>query len=67
MDFNQGGFKIKDGTVKLSHSYNNIPLEFNIPEKFGFDSDNNKRKVKQVSIFRSKDGEFYLSITRLSN
>jgi hypothetical protein len=27
MDFNQSGFKIKDGKIKLSHSYNNIPLE----------------------------------------
>ena len=27
MDFNQSGFKIADGKIKLSHSYNNIPLE----------------------------------------
>jgi putative transposase len=38
MDFNQSGFKIKDGKIKLSHSYNNIPLEFGLPEKFGFGS-----------------------------
>jgi putative transposase len=64
MDFNQSGFKIKDGKIKLSHSYNNIPLEFDMPEKFGFGSDDNsKKKVKQVSIFRFKDGDFYLSIT----
>jgi putative transposase len=45
---------------------NNISLEFDIPEKFGFYSNsNNEKKVKQVSIFRfrSKDGDFYLSIT----
>jgi putative transposase len=64
MDFNQSGFKIKDEKIKLSHSYNNISLEFGLPEKFGFGSnDNSKKKVKQVSIFKFKDGDFYLSIT----
>jgi putative transposase len=32
MDFNQSGFKIleKDGKIKLSHSYNDVPLEFGL-------------------------------------
>lgn len=61
IDFNQSGFKIKDGKIKFSHSYKDVPLEFDIPEKFGFSG--NDKKVKQVSIFRSKDGDFYFSIT----
>jgi putative transposase len=55
MIYNQSGFKIENGKVLLSHFYNDIPLEFTIPEKFKFG------KVYQVSV-SMKDGKYYLSI-----
>lgn len=55
MVYNQSGFKVEKGKVKLSHFHNDVPLEFKIPEKFSFE------KVYQATIF--KDGnEFYISI-----
>jgi len=55
MIYNQSGFKVKKGKISLSHFYNNVPLEFAIPEKFEFE------KVYQISVF--KDGnDFYVSI-----
>jgi len=55
MLYNQSGFMVERGKVTLSHFYNEVPLEFEIPEKFEFG------RVYQVTVFR--DGEdFYLSI-----
>lgn len=52
---NQSGFRVERGKAALSHFCNDVPLEFEIPEKFEFE------KVYQVAIFR--DGEdFYLSM-----
>jgi len=55
MLYNQSGFRVERGKVSLSHFFNGVPLEFEIPEKFEF------RHVYQVAVY--KDGEdFYLSI-----
>jgi putative transposase len=52
---NQSGFKITRGKIALSHFCTDVPLEFEIPEKFEFE------KVYQVAVY--KDGAaFYLSI-----
>jgi putative transposase len=55
MIHNQSGFKYNNGKIKLSHKYNDLPLEFNIPTKFIFD------KIYQVTIYL-KDDDFYLSV-----
>ena len=55
IQYNQSGFKVERGKVALSHFYNDVPLKFEIPEKFEFE------KVYQVVVYR--DGEdFYLSV-----
>jgi len=55
MLYNQSGFSVERGKVRLSHFCNGVPLEFEIPEKFEFG------RVYQVAVY--KDGEdFYLSI-----
>jgi putative transposase len=46
MVYNQSGFKLQQGSISFSHNYNDIPLEFAIPEKFSFAD----RQVKQVAI-----------------
>jgi putative transposase len=56
MIYNQSGFKVERGKVILSHFYNSIFLEFQIPEKFEFE------KVYQVVILKNSD-DFYISIT----
>lgn len=54
MQYNQSGFRVGRGKVTLTH-FNDVLLEFRIPEKFEFGH------VYQVAVFR--DGEnFYLSI-----
>ncbi len=57
MVYNQSGFKISDGKVRLSQYYDEQPLEFDIPEKFKFD------KIYQVSVYHKDDKDFYLSVT----
>jgi putative transposase len=55
MSYNQSGFKIKCGKITFAHFYNNVPLEFEIPEKLKVE------KVCQVSVYR--DGrDFYISV-----
>jgi len=55
MTYNQSGFKVEKGKIALSHFYNDVALEFTIPEKFEFE------KVYQVTVF--KDGNnLYASI-----
>ncbi len=59
MVYNQSGFKVENKKVAVSHFYNDIPLEFIIPEKFSFIEDT---CIKQLSIF-NKDGRYFVSIT----
>lgn len=55
MLYNQSGFRVRHGRITLSHFFNDVPLEFEIPEKFEFGH------VRQVAVF--KDGEdFYISV-----
>ena len=56
--YNQSGFKLKNGKISFSHHYNNIPLEFAIPEKISFDD----KKVKQVTISAQRT-RYFVSIT----
>jgi len=58
MVYNQSGFKIENNSIKLSHFYNYMPLEFRIPEKFTFDC----KKVIQVSI-SSQQKRYFVTIT----
>lgn len=58
MVYNQSGFKVEKGYVSFSHKHpSDIELKFDIPQKFEFD------KVVQVSIYRSNDGDYYVSMT----
>lgn len=56
MIYNQRGFKVERDKVSFVHFYNNLPLEFKIPEKFSFS------KVYQVAVFKD-NYDFYISIT----
>ncbi len=58
MVYNQSGFKIEPGMITFSHKYNDIPLEFTIPDKFSFDD----TQVKQVAI-SSHRGRYFVTIT----
>lgn len=55
MTYNQGGFKCYKSTIKLYHKYNDVPLEFDIPEKFSFEH------IYQINIYKKND-DFYLSV-----
>ena len=55
MAYNQKGFKHYDDKIKLSHKYNDISLEFDIPERFSFGH------IYQISIYQT-EANFYLSI-----
>jgi putative transposase len=44
--YNQSGFRLEHGKICVSHNYNDISLEFALPEKFSFD-DKQVTKVKQ--------------------
>ncbi len=57
MTYNQSGFEIENSVVNLSHFYNDVPLSFEIPEKFKFG------KIRQISVYTTNDDEYYLSIT----
>lgn len=66
MTYNQSGFKLNSynnkNTIKFSHKYNDIPLEFEIFNTFNFNI-SDKLKVYEVSIFKDKiDNNFYISI-----
>ena len=56
MVYNQSGFKCYSNKIRLSHKYDETPLEFDIPKKFKFS------KIYQISIYQ-KDNDFYVSIT----
>jgi len=57
MVYNQSGFKVKDGKIRLTQYYDKQQhLEFDIPEKFKFD------KIYQISVYQ-KDNNFYISVT----
>lgn len=55
MLYNQSGIKVERGKIALSHFCNDVPLEFEIPEKFEFG------RVYQVAVFKN-GGDFYLSV-----
>jgi len=55
MTYSQNGVKVRNNKIKLSHKYNDVLLEFDIPHKFTFNH------IYQVSIYQ-KDGNFYLSV-----
>ena len=55
--YNQSGFKIRDGRIRFSHFYNDIPLAFDLPEDRTF------LNVKQVNLFYDDLQEaYYISI-----
>jgi putative transposase len=58
MVYNQSGFKLEQGTISFSHHYNDIPLEFALPEKFSFDN----IQVKQVAISAQRN-RYFVTIT----
>jgi putative transposase len=58
MVYNQSGFKLKPGKICVSHNYNDIPLEFAIPNKFSYDD----KKVTQVAI-SAQQNQYFVSIT----
>ena len=58
MVYNQSGFSIEPGKVTFSHNYNDIPLEFAIPDKFSFDD----KQVKKVAI-SSHRNRYFVTIT----
>ena len=59
--YNQSGFKVKNGEVKFSHKINDIPLVFDIGDKY------NNLKIKQVEIVNDNPykarGKFFVCIT----
>ena len=57
MTYNQSGFKIERGCVKLSHKYSSeVPLCFAIPEAFAFS------RVFQVTVFQDEKERFFVSV-----
>ena len=58
MVYNQSGFKLEHGKISFSHSYNGVPLEFALPEKFSFDD----MQVKQVAISTQRK-RYFVTIT----
>jgi putative transposase len=61
LPFNQSGFQIKDGKVTFSHTYNDVPLTFDIGDI------TNGLKIKQLEISNDNPykarGKFYTTIT----
>jgi putative transposase len=58
MNYNQSGFKIKNGKIRFSQFYNedvNLEFDITISTKLG--------KVKQVELFEDDNGKYYVSIT----
>jgi putative transposase len=58
MVYNQSGFKLEHGKICFSHNYNDIPLDFVIPDTFSFD----ETQIKQVAISVQKR-RFFVTIT----
>jgi len=58
MVYNQSGFKLEHGKISFSHNYNDIPLEFAIPETFSFED----TQVKQVAISK-QNKRYFVTIT----
>lgn len=57
MTYNQSGFKVEHGCVKLSHKYSfEVPLCFAIPESFAFS------RVFQVTVFQDEKERFYVAV-----
>jgi putative transposase len=61
MVYNQSGFKLEHGTITFSHNYNDVPLEFALPEPCSFDG----KEVKQVAISarNNKKTTYFVAIT----
>ena len=55
MVYNQSGFKVENGSIKLSHKYNEVPLTFSVPDTYEF------IHVYQISVFYD-GGDFYISV-----
>ncbi|MFX1519626.1 MAG: RNA-guided endonuclease InsQ/TnpB family protein, partial [Promethearchaeota archaeon] len=58
MVYNQSGFKLEPRKISFSHNYNDIALEFALPEKFSFAD----KQVTQVAISAQKN-RYFVSIT----
>ena len=58
MVYNQSGFRIEPGKITFSHKFNDIPLEFAIPDKFSLGD----KQVKQVAI-SSYRSQYFVSFT----
>ncbi len=56
MYYNQSGFKVDKGVVKLSHKLNETDLSFRIPTNFDIS------EIAQISVFM-KDNKYFLGIT----
>jgi putative transposase len=57
MVYNQSGFRVERGCVKLSHRHpSSVALCFAIPESFNFN------KVYQFTIFRDERGRYFVSV-----
>jgi len=57
MVYNQSGFKVARGCIKLSHKHpSGVPLCFAVPESFSFG------RVYQVVVFQDAKGRFYVSV-----
>ncbi|MFA5408898.1 MAG: transposase [Bacilli bacterium] len=55
--YNQSGFRIREGKIRVSHFYNDVPLEFDLPP------DQVLVNVKQVDLFYDdQKGAYYVSI-----
>jgi len=57
MIYNQSGFKVERGCIKLSHKHpSSVPLCFAIPESFSFG------RVFQVMVFQDEKQRFFVSV-----
>ena len=55
MTYNQSGFKMERGCVKLSHKHpSGVPLCFAVPESFSFS------RVYQVLVFQEEKNKYYI-------
>lgn len=53
LKYNQSGFKLDDGIISLSHFVGGVPLEFDVPLKFGH--------VYQVEVFENNN-QFWIAV-----
>jgi len=60
--YNQSGFKVERGCVKLSHKHSSgVPLCFAIPESFAFS------KVYQITVFQDEKRRFFVAVVYKQN